>query len=331
MLELPHMNFGFWKQLSTPIFVLAPMADVTDAAFRQVIAKYGKPDVMWTEFVSADGLCSPGATNLLPDLWYDESQRPIIGQIFGGKPDNIKGAAKLLVSLGFDGVDINMGCPSKDIEKSCSGAALIKDPELAIKIIQAAKDGAGDLPVSVKTRIGYRSDETETWIRAIIQAQPAAVIIHARTRNEMSKVPARWETVARAVEIAKELFPNPADRPLILGNGDVQNLTEAEERVKETGCDGVMIGRGIFGNPWLFNRKVDAQTIPLTEKLTVMLEHTKLFDELLGKIKPLEMMKKHYKAYVNGFAGAAELRAKLMEAESYNELEETVTTFLKSQ
>lgn len=326
-----RMNQGFWSTLSKPIMVLAPMADVTDAAFRRLIAKYGKPDVMWTEFVSCDGLCSPGRPNLLHDLWYDESERPIVAQIFGGKPQNFTETAQLMQELGFDGIDINMGCPSKDIEKSCAGAALIKNPELAAEIIRATKAGAGNLPVSVKTRIGYRADELETWLPILLAERPAAITIHARTRNEMSKVPAQWDAVKRAVEITKDIFPDPTDRPLILGNGDVMTLAQGEELVRETGCDGVMIGRGIFGNPWLFNRDRKAEEITLEEKLAVMLEHTQLYIELLGDKKPLDLMKKHYKAYVNGFPGAGELRVKLMEAEGYNEIEAVVADFLKSQ
>lgn len=321
---------NFWRELPKPIFVQAPMADVTDVAFRRVIAKYGKPAVMWTEFVSCDGLCSPGRGNLLHDLWFDESERPIVAQIFGGKPQNFTETAKLIQELGFDGIDINMGCPSKDIEKSCSGAALIKNPELAAEIIAATKAGAGDLPVSVKTRIGYRTNEIETWLRTLLAARPAAITIHARTRNEMSKVPAHWDVVKRAVEIAKEVYPDASERPLILGNGDVQNLAEARQRVAETGCDGVMIGRGIFGNPWLFNEDIDYAAIPLSEKLRVMLEHTKLYSDLLVDKKPLDLMKKHYKAYVNGFPGAAELRAQLMQTESYEEIGQVVATFLKT-
>lgn len=317
---------GFWSQITKPVMVLAPMADVTDAAFRRIIAKYGKPDVIWTEFVSCDGLCSDGRKNLLHDLWFDESERPIVAQIFGGKPQNFTETARLLVELGFDGIDINMGCPSKDIEKSCAGAALIKDPLLAREIIEATKAGAGHLPVSVKTRIGYRTDETDTWIRELLLAQPAVITIHARTRNEMSKVPAHWDAVRRAVELAKEIYPNDSDRPLIIGNGDVMSLGEAHKRVEETGCDGVMIGRGIFGNPWLFS-KTDQPS--LREKLLVMLEHTKLYIELLGDKKPLDLMKKHYKAYVNGFAGASDLRVKLMEAKGYNEIEFIVNNFIQ--
>jgi nifR3 family TIM-barrel protein len=321
------MDKGFWDKLDLPIMALAPMADVTDAAFRRIIAKYGKPDVCFTEFVSADGLCSPGRDHLLHDLWYDDSERPIVAQLVGGKPENFFEAAKLMKELGFDGIDINMGCPAKEMSKSNSGAYLIKNPELAVEIIKAVKEGAPDLPVSVKTRIGFSRNEIETWLPALIEADLAAITIHARTRKEMSKVPAQWETVKRAVEIAREMRPEAANRPLILGNGDVETLAEARKKIAETGADGVMIGRGIFGNPWLFQTGESNEVIPLDERLRVMLEHTKLYIEILGGKKPLEMMKKHYKAYCSGFPGAVELRIKLMAAESYEELEKVVSEF----
>ena len=180
---------NFWEKLNKPIFVLAPMADVTDAAFRRIIAKYGKPDVFWTEFVSADGLTlapEEGRKKLLRDLEYSESERPIVAQFFTSNPENMKKAAELAVELGFDGIDINMGCPDKSVEKQKAGAALIKNPKLAREIIRAAKAGAGSLPVSVKTRLGYNKDELETWLPELLAEEPAVVTIHARTRKEMS-------------------------------------------------------------------------------------------------------------------------------------------------
>src|SRR3989338_8300727 len=193
---------NFWEKLRKPILCLAPMADVTDCAFRQIIAKYGKPDIFWTEFVSADGLAHPVAREkLLIDLKYGENERPIVAQIFGGKIENIKEAAKLCRELGFDGIDINMGCPDKTIEKQCAGAAMMKDPKLAREIIRAAKEGAGDLPISVKTRIGYNKNEIETWIRELLSEDIAALTVHLRTRKEMSNVPAHWDLMKRIVQI----------------------------------------------------------------------------------------------------------------------------------
>ena len=325
--ESPYL--GFWEHIPRPFFALAPMADVTDAAFRRLIAKYGKPDVTWTEFVAVDGLLSPGRETLLRDFLYTESERPIVAQIFGSKPENFYKVAQLIVELGFDGIDINMGCPDRNVEKQGGGASMIRSPELALEVIQATMDGAikngKRLPVSVKTRVGYNKVELDDWLPKLLSVKPAAVTIHARTRKEMSDVPARWEHVARAVEIAKE------SGTLILGNGDVKDLADATAKAKATGADGVMLGRAIFGNPWRFNPNVNADALPLEERFRVMLEHTRLFEELLGDIKNFATMKKHYKAYVNGFDGAKELRVKLMEANDSLGVEKGVEEFLLSK
>src|SRR3989338_9208809 len=216
------MHAGFWGKLPKPIIGLAPMANVTDAAFRRIIAKYGKPDAMFTEFVSADGLMSEGREKLLVDLMYSESERPIVAQLFSGNPEKMCEAAKLVKKLGFDGLDINMGCPDRSIEKSGAGAALIKNPRLAREIIRAAKEGSG-LPISIKTRLGYNKDTLEEWLPELLAEKPAVVILHARTRKEMSKAPARFERVKRAVEIRDECQKTLAVKTLILGNGDVMN------------------------------------------------------------------------------------------------------------
>lgn len=298
------------------------MADVTDPAFRRIIAKYGKPDVTWTEFVSADGLClapEEGRKKLLKDLEYTESERPIVAQLFTSRSENMEKAAQLCQELGFDGVDINMGCPDRSIEKQGAGAAHMKDPARASEVIHAAKQGAPKLPVSVKTRLGYNKDELESWLPHILETKPAVVTIHARTRKEMSKVPARWERVKTAVHIRDELSP----KTLLLGNGDALSIDDAKQKIKETGADGAMLGRAIFGNPWLFSGKVPT----LEEKLMVMVEHTKLYEELLPH-KNFAIMKKHYKAYVSGFDGASELRQKLMETKTAAEVEHIVLEFL---
>ena len=319
---------GFWSQLKKPIMILAPMANVTDCAFRRIIAKHGKPDVIWTEFVACDGLMSRGREHLMIDLKYDESERPIVAQIFGSKPENFFKTAQLVKELGFDGIDINMGCPDRNVEKQGAGACLIKTPELAKELILATMAGAPDLPVSVKTRIGYNKNMLAEWLPVLLSTNVAAITVHARTRKEMSLVPARWEHVKEAVQI-RDSIQTGENKTLIIGNGDVKNLTEAYQRVEETGCDGVMIGRGIFGNPWLFNKDLIGQEIPTAEKLKVMVEHTKLFEELLGEHKGFELMKKHYKAYVNGFDNAKELRIELMEkATDATAVENIVTDFL---
>lgn len=305
--------------------VLAPMADVTDAAFRRVIAAKGKPDVTWTEFVSADGLAlapEEGKQKLLLDLKYTEAERPIVAQFFTSSPENMRESAELAVDLGFDGIDINMGCPAKVINRQDAGACLIKTPELAAEIIRAAKEGAGDLPVSVKTRIGFNKVELETWLPILLREEPAVITVHARTAKEMSKVPARWEFVKRAVEIRNEM----GSETLIFGNGDVKDLNEAREKVVETGCDGVMLGRAIFGNPWLFAEKVP----DLRERLETLAEHSQLFEELLGGVKNFSVMKKHFKAYVSGFDGATLLRHELMETHKAKEVREVTERFLSN-
>lgn len=325
------MAKSFWHNLKKPFFVLAPMADVTDVAFRSIIAKYsrhgepgGGPDVFWTEFVSVDGLVSPGRDIIKRDLEFGEHEHPIVAQIFGAKPENFTPVAQMIRDMGFDGIDINMGCPDRSVNKQGAGAALCKTPELAVEIIRATKAGAGDLPVTVKIRIGWTKDETETWIPALLAADPAVISIHARTRKDLSKVPPKWDAVKRAVEIRDEMGKDT----LIVANGGILTHKQGEEVARYTGCDGIMMGKAIFGNPWLFDREKGEVTVE--EKLRVMLEHTKLFLEKLGDIKSFAIMKKHYKAYVNGFHGAKELRMKLMEANSYEEIEVEVESFLKA-
>lgn len=345
-------NFGFWKKLKEekakiglPIFALAPMADVTDAAFRFIIAKYSKydgkieyentreslpaealcvggPDVMWTEFVSADGLILGGYEKLKIDLEYSESERPIVAQLFGANPDTMEKSAALVEGAGFDGLDINMGCPDKSIEKQGAGAAMIKNPELAVKIIEAARRGAPNIPVTVKTRLGYNKNEIETWLPILLETNVPVITIHARTRKEMSKVPAQWQVIKRAVEIRDEL----GSKALIIGNGDVLSVEDGIKKARESGCDGVMLGKAIFGNPFLFD--TIQREVRVSQQLKTMIEHTELFEKLLGKYKNFAVMKKHYKAYVEGFAGAKELRMKLMEANSAAEVREITEKFL---
>ncbi len=319
------------------------MADVTDAAFRRVIAKYGKPDVTWTEFVSADGLCSPGRTVLKRDLEYTEAERPIVAQLFTAHPEKMREAAQLVAELGFDGLDINMGCPDRSIEKQGAGAAMMQNPEAARAVIRAAKagikDAGKDIPVSVKTRVGWNKVELDTWVPELLAEDLAALTIHARTRKEMSLVPARWGHVAEVVAMRDKAGVST----LILGNGDVKDLDDARHKAEETGADGIMLGRAVFGNPWLFtNRRSEGETfarheglafatspISIKEKLRVMVEHTKLFEELLGDIKSFAIMKKHYKAYVNGFDRAKELRTRLMEeAQNAADVEKIVEEWL---
>ena len=360
---------NFWQQLlekrkitGKPFFALAPMADVTDASFRKIIAKYGKPDITWTEFVSADGLAHPvGRQKLMEDLKYSEIERPIIVQLFSSNPENMRMACKFCAELGFDGIDINMGCPDRTIEKQGCGSAMIKTPDRAIAVIEAAKQGIADagkiIPVSVKTRVGYSREEIDTWITLLLKQNLSALTVHARTRKDLSQIPANWNYISRIVKLRNKIAPET----LIIGNGDVVDMVDGEEKAQETGCDGIMIGRAVFGNPWIFNKtiatkqrgswhqnfflrllpnkwskKIKGDTrytiadIGLADKLRVMIEHTELFDELLGGVKNFSIMKKHYKAYATGFPKAKELRIQLMESRNKNEVRSIVEQFLKS-
>ncbi len=305
---------NFWEKLPKPIFALAPLEDVTDAAFRRLIARYGKPHVMFTEFTSADGLFLAdldGQKRLRKKLLFSESERPISAQLFTAYPEHMEKIAQLVADLGFDGVDINMGCPVDEVVRQECGAGVIKNPPLARELIRAAKKSG--LPVSVKTRLGFTKDELDTWLPELLAEEPAAVTIHARTRKEMSLVPARWERVKRAVEIRNEL----KSKTLILGNGDVKDIPDARAKVAETGADGAMLGRAIYGNPWLFADRSDPPTP--AERVTALTEHLALFDELLTGNTNFALMKKHFKAYISGWDGAKDLRVRLMEAESVSE------------
>lgn len=315
---------SFWNNLPRPFYTLAPMADVTDPAFRKLLAAYGKPHVTWTEFVSADGLYHTreiqkmldSENPLMRDLRFTEGERPIVAQLFSAKPEMMAYAAKLVAELGFDGLDINMGCPDRSIEKQGCGAAMIKSPAVAGEIIRAAKSSG--LPVSVKTRVGYNTEILDSWLPVILAEDPAAVTLHLRTRKEMSAVPANWELMRKAVEIRNRVAPHI---PLI-GNGDVKDLADAKEKAVTYGADGIMIGRGIFGNPWIFAGRKTEDT-PLREKLHALIELAHEF-EALTPAKSFHILKKHIKAFVTGFDGAADMRASLMQTETAAELEAAI-------
>lgn len=316
---------NFWKEIQRPILALAPMADVTDPAYRRLIAEIAPPDVFWTEFVSADGLYATrtrgvmdDAENpLMRDLQFGKSEHPIVAQFFGSNPETISYAAKIAAELDFNGVDLNMGCPDKVIEKQGAGAAMMKSPERAREIVRAAREGG--LPVSVKTRIGYNHNELETWLPEILAEKPDALTVHLRTRKEMSKVPAHWELAKRVVTLRDALSPETR----VLGNGDIETRTEALTKIEETGLDGVMLGRGIFGNPWLFS--TDERERSKEEKLTALSTLAEYFEGLRPQ-KSFHIMKKHIRAFVTGWPGAHEERLILMEANSREELQKRIET-----
>jgi len=342
---------NFWKELKKPFFCLAPMSDVTDVAFRYILSRYSKDRenknkiVFWTEFVSADGLCNKFARKKLAHiLEFSEGERPIVAQIFGANPENMKKACQYIASLDFDGIDINMGCPDKSVINQGAGSALIKTSELAQKIVQAAHAGikiAGkNIPVSVKTRTGFNREEINTWIPELLKEDISALTVHLRTKKEMSEVPAHWELMPEIIILRNKISPET----LIIGNGDVKDLEDAKEKALKYGCDGIMIGRGVFGNPWFFlggkksflqqeQNNGKGETLKkqmLEEKLNVLIEHAQIFDKKLlkPKHKNFDVMKKHFKAYVNGFKGAKELRTKLMETKNAKQVEKIINDFL---
>ena len=298
---------SFWDTLPRPMMLLAPMANVTDTAFRQIIARCGRPHLMMTEFTSCEGLCSRGRDRLLAELTYHERERPLVVQYFGPRPEPFYRCAQLARELGFDGIDINTGCPDRRVLRQGAGAALIGDPARMREIYAAAREGAGGLPVSIKTRLGIGRDILEEWLAVLLDVRPAAITLHARTVRELSNTAAHWDAVARAVRQAR------GSGVPIIGNGDVRDPAHGRELAARTGADGVMLGRAIFGNPWLFHPTIRKHDLGLERVLETMLEHAALFDRLLGEVRPFVEMRRHFKAYLAGFPDTRALRVALME------------------
>ncbi len=308
---------NIWQKLKDnkqPFFVLAPMDDVTDTVFRRIVQKHAPVDLMMTEFANADGWCSPGKGAIGTRLLHKKSEKPLIAQIWGITPANYEQMARDIVAMGFDGIDINMGCPVKDMIKKGACSAMIQNPKLAKEVIIATQKGAnGKIPVSVKTRIGFNTIDTEAWIGFLLEQNLDAIIVHGRTKKEMSKVPAHWDEIAKAVKLRDKLSPDT----IIVGNGDVMSVEQGRKLAKESGVDGIMIGRGIFHNFFVFDEAKtnrDLQTM-----LPILREHTILHKKTWANEK-FEPLKKFVKMYINGFAGASELRATMMQTKSHDEL-----------
>jgi nifR3 family TIM-barrel protein len=316
------MQKDFWKNFKKPIMVLAPMSGVTDEACRLMFLKYGKPDVFFTEFISADALFSKKAEKYcLGVLKHSLKEKPIVAQIFGGKALEIEKAVKVIAKLGFDGVDINMGCPDRDVEKQNAGSALIKNPALAKEIIQAAKKGTnGKIPVSVKTRIGYDKNEITEWLSIILKENISALTVHFRTRNEGYAGEAHWEAAEEIVKLKNKISPET----LLIGNGDIKNLKQAKDLVEKYSLDGAMVGRGAIGNPWFFAEKEPY----VLERLNAIIEHAEIlkgFSEI-----HFESIKKHFHAYTRGFEGSRQLRESLMKVKNAAETKKVVEEFIKA-
>ncbi len=314
---------NFWTSLKKPILIQAPMEDVTDTVFRQIINKCGRPDIFFTEFTNVEGMCSRGRDKVGKRLIYKPNEHPIVAQIWGLDPKKYFETAKLIKTMGFDGIDINMGCPEKAVVKRGACGALINNHYLAKEIILAVQEGAGGLPISVKTRIGIKNIQTEEWIRFLLGLNLDALIVHGRTVAEMSDFPAHWDEIGKVVKLRNEMKL----KTLIIGNGDVKDMKDALEKVKKYKVDGVMIGRGIFHNLWLYNKNIDPAKISDLEKLKLLIKHIALFDKQWGKSKNFSIMKKFYKIYISGMPDASEVRSKLMQFKTASE----TLKFLKSK
>jgi tRNA-dihydrouridine synthase len=328
---------NFWRNLNLPILALAPMEDVTDSVFRQLLVGHGRPDVMFTEFTNCEGVQSVGQAKVIHRLKFDPIERPLVAQVWGITPEDYYETAKLIQAMGFDGIDINMGCPVKKIIQQGACSALIKNPGLAKDIIQATKQGAPDLPVSVKTRIGFNQIQTEEWCGFLLcECRPDVLIVHGRTVKEESKVPCHWDEIGKVVKMRDEIYATQSQKPLILGNGDVQSRDLALQKVNQYKVDGVMVGRGIFHNPWLFNpdyrdagqadilRVSTGLPVSPQEKIDLLLEHLDLFENTWAGLKNYNALKKYYKIYIHGFAGATSLRTELMNTTNYQEARQVI-------
>jgi len=304
-----------WQSLPKPFFALAPMEAVTDTVFRRVVIKAGRPDLFFTEFTNVEGWNSEGKKVVGRRLSFTKQEKPLIAQVWGSNPDNLKKMSRALKKMGFDGIDLNMGCPVKTATKHASGSALIKDPELAGKMIQAAKTGG--LPVSVKTRLGYsKIEEWPEWLGFLLKQDIVALTVHARTKKEMSKVPAHHELFSDIVKLRDKLAPGT----LVIGNGDILTRQQGLDLVKEHNLDGVMIGRGIFQNIFCFRQKEKHGT--KKELIEMLNYHLDLFEEevRIHPEKKFDPLKRFFKIYIRDFDGAGELRAKLMDCKTLEEV-----------
>jgi len=338
----------FWEEMPRPFIGLAPMDSITDHPFRHIQKKYGNPMLIYTEFTGVERLFI-GDRGLLKDLLYDESQRPIIAQIFGRSPDIFRRMAVMLCQLGFDGIDINMGCPTKSVVYRGSGAGLIKTPRLAMQIVRATKAGVEDwqngatvradrdvparlveevearharlprafqqrraIPVSVKTRIGYAVSQVREWIPALLESRPAAIAVHGRTLQQAYSGQADWDQIAAAAELAR------GSQTLILGNGDIRSLDDAHRRIATCGVDGVLIGRASCGNPFVFQQgdHLARHADDKYHMLAIALEHARLYEKTISRRESNRFlpMRKHLNWYVRHLPAAAGLRRELARA-----------------
>ncbi len=308
------MKENFWSELPRPFFILAPMEDVTDIVFRHVVSEAARPDVFFTEFTNTESFCHPeGIHSVRGRLTFSEDEHPMVAHIWGDKPEQFRETSIQLAKMGFKGIDLNMGCPVANVAKKGKGSGLILRPDVAAEIIQATK--AGGLPVSVKTRLGYYEiDEWKDWLKHVFEQDIANLSIHLRTRKEMNKVDAHWELIEAIKNLRDEIAPNT----LLTINGDIPDRKTGLELAEKYGIDGVMIGRGIFHNPFAFEKEPREHTSK--ELLDLLRLHLSLFNKYeKDEIRQFKSLRRFFKIYVRGIRGASELRHQLMNTQSIAE------------
>ncbi|SCS89262.1 tRNA dihydrouridine synthase B [Staphylococcus aureus] len=316
------MKENFWSELPRPFFILAPMEDVTDIVFRHVVSEAARPDVFFTEFTNTESFCHPeGIHSVRGRLTFSEDEHPMVAHIWGDKPEQFRETSIQLAKMGFKGIDLNMGCPVANVAKKGKGSGLILRPDVAAEIIQATK--AGGLPVSVKTRLGYYEiDEWKDWLKHVFEQDIANLSIHLRTRKEMSKVDAHWELIEAIKNLRDEIAPNT----LLTINGDIPDRKTGLELAEKYSIDGVMIGRGIFHNPFAFEKEPREHTSK--ELLDLLRLHLSLFNKYeKDEIRQFKSLRRFFKIYVRGIRGASELRHQLMNTQSIAEVRALLDEF----
>lgn len=316
------MTTNFWAELPKPFFILAPMEDVTDVVFRHVVKAAGAPDVFFTEFTNSDSFCHPdGIESVRGRLAFTEDEQPMVAHIWGDNPAFFREMSIALAEMGFKGIDLNMGCPVPNVAERGKGSGLILRPDVAAELIAAAK--AGGLPVSVKTRLGFTDTaEMESWISHLLRQDIANLSVHMRTRKEMSKVDAHWELIPQIVKLRDEIAP----QTLITINGDILDRQMGLALAEKYGVDGLMIGRGIFKNPYAFEKEPKEHTPKeMIDLLRLQLDLQDQFSEQVPR--SIVGLHRFFKIYVKGFPGANDLRVSLMNTKSTAEVREILDTF----
>lgn len=316
------MKENFWSELPRPFFILAPMEDVTDIVFRHVVSEAARPDVFFTEFTNTESYCHPeGIHSVRGRLTFSEDEQPMVAHIWGDKPEQFRKMSIGLKEMGFKGIDLNMGCPVANVAKKGKGSGLILRPERAAEIIQATKEGR--LPVSVKTRLGYYEiDEWKDWLKHVFEQDIANLSIHLRTRREMSKVDAHWELIEAIKTMRDEIAPHT----LLTINGDIPDRQKGLELANKYGVDGVMIGRGIFHNPFAFEKEPREHTSE--ELLDLFRLHLSLYEKYSNEeTQQFKALRRFFKIYIRGIKGASQLRHKLMSTETIDEARELLDEF----